>query len=169
MKKRVAGTNYFAIVRFIILAFIIISIMRFCTSGTNQHRCLQLKIGLDLGYNAVFDFSQPYWRPYVVFKSRDGTPLIDQPLWNVYITDTSIYGTTFGKPGSPAFRYIWRADTGLVNGNTDWKTFQRLVDEAGPANVEVGKGSYGPKILLHKLMNRPEFADQWCTTNFITW
>ena len=68
MKKRVAGTNYFAIVRFIILAFIIISIMRFCTSGTNQHRCVQLKIGLDLGYNAVFDFSQPYWRP-MLFSS----------------------------------------------------------------------------------------------------
>ncbi|MBB4304088.1 hypothetical protein GGD81_003143 [Rhodobium orientis] len=136
---------------------------------SEKNRCVHLKNGISIGYNAVFDLSRPYWRPYVVPKLPDGTPLVKADVWPIYITDTTLYGTAIGETGDKDYRFAWRTDLGLVHEKGDRQTYELLVSEAGPANVGLGTGAYGTTIVMRWLMELPEYSDQWCSTKLFAW
>ncbi|TXI01818.1 MAG: hypothetical protein E6Q73_06555 [Pseudorhodobacter sp.] len=137
--------------------------------------CVSLKNGLVLGYEAVFDVSRPYLRPIAVPKLADGTPLIREETWEIFVTDTTLYGLTMGASAAENYAFVWRADTGLVRQRDDSATYDRLVAEAGPANWDIEIGSVGTGWLLAELLRRPELldhqgtADQRCATRLLTW
>ena len=124
---------------------------------------------MNLGYKAAFDFSRSYFIPYVTPKFPDGTPLVDDSLWSTFVTDTTLYGHTFGNPEERAFSFAWRADTGLVRLSQDPETYNRLVSEAGPANVGLKHGDLGAKIVMDELKKLPEYSGQTCSTKLVTW
>ncbi len=134
-----------------------------------HHQCVQLRNGMALGYNAVFDLGWPFLKPYGALKFSDGTPLVDQPLWSVFVTDTSIYGRTFGETKDEAFDFAWRADTGVVRRDRDAAAYGRLVAEAGEANAGLPAGDLGPLIVMRKLAGRPDYTSRWCPTNLLVW
>ena len=138
--------------------------------GFNQtfRQCVTLKNGLNLGYEAVFDLSRPYFRPLAVPRFADGTPLVRDDLWALFISDTTAHGVSLSD-GNDDYRFAWRADSGLILERDDPTRYQRLVAEAGPANWDLGTGHFGTGWLLSELQKRPAFGHHWCQTSLITW
>ena len=172
--------KYILLILFFIFIVLFISIIgqlayAIFSKNVTQKQCIDLKNGLYLGYNAVFDFRRVNgWpdilaRPFVVPKYSDGTPLVDQSLYTLYITDTSVYGHTWGEPTGPVFHFAWRADVGVVRSDQDRETYRRIVDEAGPANHGIGQGGYGASIVLERMAELPDYSYQWCPTRLIVW
>ena len=160
----------------LITALVIVWLVVLPLVGANiTHRsCLELKNGLNLGYNAVFDLRRKSLNdivplPFVVPKYPDGTPLVDQSLWSLFITDTTVYGRTFGEPWEAAYDFAWRDDVGLVRAHDDIETYRKIVAEAGPANEGMGSGSYGASLVMEAFAERPEYSYQWCRTRFVVW
>ena len=134
----------------------------------SYRQCVILENGLNLGYEAVFDLSKPTLRPIAVPRFPDGTPLLRDPLWGLYVTDTTVYGVTYGvKDGD--YRFAWRADTGLILRTENDALYQALVAEAGQANRDLGLGSFGTEVLLNHLRQRPGYQSRWCPTELFTW
>ncbi len=78
---------------------------------------MRLQNGLNLGYEAVFDLSRPFWMPIAIPKFRDGTPLVESDIWPIYVTDTTIHGLALGNVTDKDFWLAWRADTGYGIGS----------------------------------------------------
>lgn len=140
----------------------------FIAFNTKYRSCVQLPNGLNLGYEAVFDLSSPYFKPIAVPKYPDGTPLIRKQTWAIYITETTLYGSTM-NPDDTEHRFAWRADTGLVLQKTDSKHYDRLIAEAGPANKDIGAGQIGAGAALNRLLEQKQSNVQKCPTALITW
>lgn len=139
----------------------------FVSYNNKYRRCVQLGNGLNLGYNAIFDFSRVNFRPYGVPKFPNGTPLVDQPLWSVFVTKTTLYGRAFGTPNERAFDFVWREDIGLIRRDLNLELHDKLVSEAGAANKGLKDGSLGPLIVMRELRKLPEYANQRCATRII--
>lgn len=131
--------------------------------------CVQLKNGLNLGYEAVFDLSRSYFRPIAVPRFPDGTPLIRDETWALYVTDTTIYGESFTPGQGLGYLFAWRADSGLVYQTDNPSLYDRLAHEAGPANVGLPQGNMDAGVMLWKLSRRPDHKKVWCPTALITW
>ncbi|MBB4303436.1 hypothetical protein GGD81_002479 [Rhodobium orientis] len=102
-------------------------------------------------------------------KFDDGTPLLTNKLWAIYVTDTSLYGLTMDNGSGTDFSFVWRADKGLVLEHEDKKTYEKLVSEAGEANPGLGSGSLGAQVVMREYMKNPQYAGQRCPTNLVTW
>lgn len=136
----------------------------------NRYRqCVQLENGLNLGYEAVFDFSRPLFFPIAAPRFPDGTPLVRDDLWALYVTPSTIYGVSMATKQKGGYGFAWRADTGLVIQHDQPVLYATLVSEAGHANWDFGTGSYGTEILLRRLSERPGFGVRRCPTALITW
>jgi len=135
-----------------------------------KHRvCVPLENGLVLGYEAVFDLSRPYGRPIAVPKQADGTPLIHEETWEIFVTDTTLYGLAMGPSAAENYAFVWRADSGLVRQRDDGATYDKLVAEAGPANLGIEIGAVGTGWLLAELMRRQGAVRQRCPTRLLIW
>lgn len=132
-------------------------------------KCIRLENGLNLGYEAIFDFKRPFIKPIAVPKFPDGEPLVRDDMWAIYVTDTSIYGWAMGHSPDEDYWYAWRADRGLVLKDDDPSAYKAIVAQAGKANWDIGTGSYGTGWLLYKLMESPRFEAFRCPTRFIAW
>lgn len=132
-------------------------------------QCVQLENGLNLGYEAVFDLSSALFRPEAVARFADGTPLVRDKMWALFVTPSTLYGVTMATQQKRGSEFVWRADTGLILRRDDPDLYARLVDEAGHANWDFGTGSYGTEILLQRLSERPGFGARRCPTALITW
>ena len=156
---------------FTLLALVIVMVpLALLIWGYNRsfRQCVVLENGLNLGYEAVFDLSKPTLRPIAVPRFPDGTPLLRDPLWGLYVTDTTVYGVTYGvKDGD--YRFAWRADTGLILKPENDALYRALVAEAGQANWDLGPGSFGTEILLNDLRQGPATPAHRCPTALITW
>ena len=154
----------------------------FYVYNKNFRRCVALENGLNLGYNAVFDLSLPYFLPKVVVKFPNGAPLVNHDLAPVFISSTTVYGqagpewssTNFSarwraETGLSDYAVAWRADTGLVFRELHPELFKRLVAEAGDTNVGIGMGSYNARFVFFELAARPEHGEHWCRTRLVTW
>ena len=141
----------------------------FLAFNNKYRQCITLKNGLDLGYEAVLDLSRPYFKPIAIPRFRDGTPLIRDKLWAIFVTDTSVYGVSMAGENGPSYRFAWRADTGLIRQTESAALYERLVTEAGQANWDIKAGSVGTDWLLNELIKRPEFNVHRCPTALITW
>ncbi len=167
--KKTSAIGTPALLGILLLILAIVGAWPFIAYNKEFRRCVQLKNGLNLGYNAVFDLREPYWLPEEVPKFPDGTPLVEGDVWPIYVTDSTLYGIALSETGSEDFEFAWRADTGLVLKNENQQKYEKLVSEAGDTNPGINIGLIGSGWLLKELMKRPEYADQWCATRFITW
>lgn len=135
-----------------------------------KHRaCIPLENGLNLGYEAVFDLGRPYFRPIAVPKFQNGTPLIHEKTWEIFVTDTTIYGLALGETSKLDYRFAWRADTGLVRQQDDKATYEALTANAGHANWDIEIDSVGTGWLLDELIRRQRHTIKRCPTSFLTW
>lgn len=141
----------------------------FWTFNNRYRQCVQLENGMNLGYEAVFDLGRPLLRPIAVPRFPDGTPLVRDQMWGLYVTPTTIYGDTFAPGRGDSYQFVWRADTGLILAHDHPALYQVLVKEAGHANWDYGTGSYGTEVLLRALSARSGFGAQRCPTALITW
>ncbi len=141
----------------------------FVAFNSKYRTCVQLGNGLNLGYEAVLDLSRPYFKPIAVPRFADGTPVIRDDLWALYVTETTIYGRTFTVADGSDFEFAWRLDTGVVFRDENQEKYEALVVEAGDANWDVNIGSIGTGSLLNELIKRPRFNVGRCPTALITW
>lgn len=157
-----------------VLAIVLIPLLMavawpFVVFNARYRACVQLQNGLNLGYAAVFDLSRSFLKPIAVPRLPDGTPLIRDDMWAIYITDTTIYGWALGETSGEDYDYAWRADTGLILKEENPVLYERLITEAGHANWDIDIGSVGTGWLLNELIKRPEFNVHRCPTSLITW
>lgn len=136
---------------------------------TNTTNALPLQNGLNLGYEAVFDLSKPYFKPIAVPRFSDGTPLIRHDMWAIYLTNTTLFGWALRQTSQDDYWFAWRADAGLVKQAENDALYKKLVAEAGHANWDFGSGSFGTGWVMNELMKRPEFNVHRCPTALITW
>lgn len=141
----------------------------FIVFNARYRTCVQLENGANLGYEAVFDLSRPYFKPIAVPRHADGTPLIRNDMWAIFVTDTTIYGWALGGTSDDDYDYAWRADSGLILKDENPIAYEHLIREAGHANWDIDIGSVGTKYLLDLLIDRPEFDAELCPTALITW
>jgi len=152
-----------------VLILLVPAVWLFLSFNTKYNQCVSLKNGMNLGYEAILDFSRPYFKPIAVPRFADGTPLIRDELWATFVTDTSDYGVSMaGKDGQSDW-FVWRGDTGLIKQAENSSLYERLVAEAGHANWDVQNGNVGTDLLLKELIKRPDFNVQRCPTARITW
>lgn len=136
----------------------------FLVYNARYRACAKLDNGLNLGREAVFVLSRPYFRPLAVPRYSDGTPLVRGQVWSLNVTETTVYGR--GENSS----FAWRADTGLVRSHEDPETYERLVAEAGAANWGLWEGAnVGANYMLHKITRMPGFDVGWCPTALVRW
>lgn len=133
------------------------------------HKCVPLGNGLHVGYNALLDVRNSYFRPRVVVKFDDGKPLIDDKLWSLFFNDTAVYGHTFGKHRRRQFSFYWNARAGLVERDDDPARYDGLVADAGLVNPGLGDGDYGTGVIRDLLKVRPDYGEIWCQTRLIAW
>jgi hypothetical protein len=141
----------------------------FVAFNVQFRQCVPLKNGLALGYEAVFDLRGPYLRPIAVPKFGDGTPLIRDETWAIYVTDTTVHGWGMAPRSEADYRFAWRADTGLVRQRDDPQTYDRLVAEAGHANWDIEIDAVGTGWLLQELLRRRAPDRPRCPTALLTW
>ena len=152
------------------LLVVLIAAFPFYVYNRDFRRCGALENGLHLGYNAVFDLWRPIFRPIVVPKLPNGRPLADAEYWDIYISDTTLYGLVLGDDrDEPNYALAWRADTGLVLEHQDQALYEKLVAEAGDTNVGIGPGQFGPGSVMRRMKEQLGYTDQWCATRFVTW
>ena len=140
----------------------------FIAFNAKYRSCVQLPNGMHLGYEAVFDLSHPYLKPFAVPKIPNGTPLIRKQTWAIYFIETTLYGSTM-NPDDTEHRFAWRADTGLVFQMSDSKNYDSLIAETGPANKDIGAGQIGASVALNRLLELKQSNVQKCPTALITW
>ncbi len=157
------------VIVFVTLIVSIIVVYLVVGFNVKHRRCVQLENGLNIGYNAVFDLSHPYFLPEEVPKLPDGTPLVEGDVWPIYVSETTLYGIAFGEKGEKDFGFAWRKDTGLVRKKESPKLYEKLVSEAGDVNLGIQIDTVGTAIILREFMKRPEYTNQSCPTKLITW
>jgi hypothetical protein len=158
-----------ALVSLVFAVILVPALWLFLAFDHKYRQCVALRNGLNLGYEAVFDLGRPFLKPIAVPKFRDGTPLIRDDLWALYVTDTTIHGVSLAVKNADSFRFAWREDTGLIKQDEDAALYEGLLAEAGHANWDFGAGSLGTGWLLNELIKRPEFKVHRCPTALMTW
>ena len=121
--------------------------------------------GLD---QAVADRFLVPFKPIAVPKFPDGTPLIRDETWAIFVTATTIYGLAMGPSPDEDFRFAWRSDVGLVRQQDNHATYDALIAEAGPASLDINIDSVGTGWLLNELLRRQHASDR-CPTSLLTW
>lgn len=132
-------------------------------------QCVQLGNGLNLGYEAVFDLSSPFFEPIAVPRYADGSPLVRDDMWPIYVTDTTLYGFVLGPATGPDHWIAWRIDEGLVRRSEEPSVYDRIVSVTGPRNYGVFSGTIGTGALLNRLAEQPNFTPRRCPTRLVTW
>lgn len=107
--------------------FLLTAIWLFLAFNNKYRTCIPLKNGANLGFEAVFDLSRDFFKPIAVPKLADGTPIIRDDTWALYITDTTLYGLTFTGDADRDYRFAWRMDLGLVPEYADPGTYEVLL------------------------------------------
>ena len=100
--------------------------------------CVGLPNGSIIGREAILDprtLFNPYrWSPdsRVILKLPNGSPLITDEVFPIYITETTVYGRGEPRDRSKAsYAFAYRPDVGLVYEHTDPDTYAKLEGEAG--------------------------------------
>lgn len=158
-----------AVLGLLLLLLLVPTVWVFLAFNNKYRQCVQLKNGLNLGYEAVFDLSRPFFKPIAVPRFQNGVSLIRDELWAINITDTTVFGVTLAIENEGGYRFAWRADTGLVLKNDEPTLYESVISEAGHANWDIDIGSVGTGWLLDELIRRPEFEVHRCRTSLITW
>lgn len=138
--------------------------------NTKYRTCVRLENGANLGYEAVFDLSRPYFKPIAVPRLQDGTPIVRDRLWSIKVTSMTIYGLSMAPSlDGRGYRFAWRSDIGLVFESDNPSEYAHLVAEAGHANWDIEYNNIGTGALLDVLKKRSGFDVGRCPTSLITW
>lgn len=167
-KSHLAGTETAAIA-FALIALLLPAAWLFNAYDRKYRVCVPLENGLYLGYEAIFDLSRPYFKPIAVPKFPDGSPLIRDETWAIFVTETTIYGLATGPSPDEDYRFAWRSDVGLVRQKDHQATYEALIAEAGPANLDIEIDSVGTGWLLNELLRQQQTASERCPTSLLTW
>lgn len=165
--SHLAGTAK-AATAFALIGLLLPAAWLFNAYGRNYRVCVPLENGLYLGYEAIFDLSRPYFKPIAVPKFPDGTPLIRDETWAIFLTATTIYGLAMGPSPDKDYRFVWRSDVGLIRQQDHQATYEALIAEAGPANLDIEIDSVGTGWLLNELLKQQP-ASERCPTSLVTW
>lgn len=158
-----------AAIAFVMIALLLPAAWLFIAYDRKHRVCVPLENGLNLGYEAVFDLSRPYFRPTAVPRFPEGTPLIRDETWAIFVTETTIYGLAMGPSSEADYRFAWRGDAGLVRQQDDQATYEALIAEAGHANWDIEIDNVGTGWLLDELLRRQQPASKRCPTSLLTW
>jgi hypothetical protein len=154
----------------ILLPALIVVLWVLVIFNTKYRTCVRLANGANLGYEAVFDLSRPYFKPIAVPRLQDGTPIVRDRLWSIKVTSTTIYGLSMARAGvAHDYRFAWRSDVGLVLEAENPDGYERLVAQAGHANWDIEYNNIGTGALLNILTSRSDFDVGRCPTTLITW
>lgn len=165
--SHLAGTAKAAIA-FALIALLLPAAWLFHAYDRNYRVCVPLENGMYLGYEAIFDLSRPYFKPIAVPKFPDGTPLIHDETWAIFVTETTIYGLAMGPSPDEDYRFAWRSDVGLTRQPDHQAAYEILIAEAGPANLDIEADSVDTGWLLNEL-RRQQPASERCPTSLVTW
>lgn len=163
------NTALLTLIGFIAFPVLLGIIWIFIVFNVKYRTCVPLENGLNLGYEAIFDLRNPYLKPIAVPKFEDGTPLINNETWEIYVTDTAIYGLALGETVNDDYRFAWRTDTGLILKDQAPETYDQIISNSGPENWDIDVNSIGTGALLNRLLNRQGFENQTCRTRLLTW
>ena len=131
--------------------------------------CVRLPNGLNIGKQALIDLSRPYFRPDIVPKFNNGKSLLLGDAWPFFATETTVYGTAEANDPNDDFRFIWQRDAGLIRKGEDPIRYERLIDEAGPLLEGTRYGGFGSEVIMRELQKQPDYTNQTCRTQWITW
>lgn len=131
-------------------------------------KCLSLPIGINLGYEAIFDLKRPLWRPILVPKLPNGAPLIRSESY-FHFSKRMAYGLTDDPYPAVNYWYAWRADTGLILLDEDEVTYDKIVAESGSSNKNFSDGYTGIRVVYNRILERGIIKESDCATQLITW
>jgi len=121
---------------FVLFALLLVLILY--VGSKEYHVCIGLPNGLIIGREAlfapgrIFDGHDLPLVPRVILKLPDGSPLIRDEVFPIYITGTTVYGRGEPRDRSKAsYTFAYRPDVGLVYRHVDPDTYARLESEAG--------------------------------------
>ncbi|MCB5411092.1 hypothetical protein [Pseudogemmobacter faecipullorum] len=165
--SQLAGTAKAAIA-FALIVLLLPAAWLFNAYDRKYRVCEPLGNGMYLGYEAIFDLSRPSFKPIAVPKFPDGTPLIRDETWAIFVTATTIYGLAMAPSPDEDYRFAWRSDIGLIRQQDHQAAYEALIAEAGPANLDIEIDSVGTGWLLNELLKQQP-ASERCPTPLLTW
>lgn len=114
-------------------------------------------------------FDRWRWKPFVVPKFPDGTPLLAGGIWPFKATKTTIYGTFLGRHHDEQKTFLWQEDTGLIFWSDDSAKFENIVANAGPLLDKTFKGGISAGLHFERLANDPQYGLIECKTRLFHW
>lgn len=91
---------------------------------------------MNIGYQALIDLSNPYFKPDIVPKYENGASLLPGDAWPVFATETTVYGLAEGEDHNRDFWFVWREDTGLIlKKNNQRNTIQLYLKQANSLSI----------------------------------
>lgn len=143
-------------------------------------RCVELPNGLLIGRSAVIDPSKPYWKPGVILKYPDGRAVLPGDVFPFLYSKTSVFGIAEAKSPSARnvelderqrYRFVYRADTGLVLKDRDPNRYDELINEAGPPihQKRIGKEhvNIGLNAVYSELIERSDYRRPICPLSLL--
>lgn len=125
------------------------SVLVFINFNRERRLCVALENGAMLGYKAVFDLSRPFFKPFVVPKLPGGEPVVDDDLWGITVTPTTIYGVELPTvlPNARTWGRRWRTKIGRPTSVSSQRpaalSTTAMVD--GPSSVVIRTGTTAPR------------------------
>lgn len=129
--------------------------------------CVKLPNGLIVSYEALFDFSKPYWIPEPVVRSIHGDIISfgnDEPF---YFSNTTAFWVDYDRYPGQNEALAYRPDTGLIERSDNPKLYETLISEAGDL-LEEGKRLNNTNVLgvLHFLRPSARYFSDDCNIPF---
>jgi len=157
---------FFVISCFLVLLWFVLFFMH---SENSYGKCVKLPNGIYLGYEAIMSFDNWRWKPFVVPKFSDGTPLLAEQIWPFRATKTTIYGTFEGRHHGEQKTFLWQEDTGLIFRGDHPAKFDYILAKAGPLLDEKFKGGISTNFHFERLANDPQYGLIDCKTRLFRW
>ncbi len=141
----------------------------FMHSQKSHSKCVKLPNGIYLGHEAIMSFDRWRWKPFVVPKFSDGTPLLAEGIWPFKATKTTIYGTFEGRHHDEQKTFLWQEDAGLIFWSDDPVKFEDTVANARPLLDKTFKGGISAGLHFERLANDPQYGLIDCKTRLFRW
>lgn len=133
--------------------------------------CVRLPNGIELGYEAYLDFSRPYLIPDAVLREPNGN-VIANDIWPIHVTEKAAFGKALFENNDyrSDYRFIWTAETGVVNEHENPELYQRLSNDLGEVYYGAPKEMNTNTLWIFKRLSEDErFHSSDCNTSLVTW
>ena len=153
------------------ICLIIWAISHIKFQGGKYGQCVKLPNGIYLGYEARISFGnwEWKWKPFVVPKFPNGTPVLDGEIWPFHATQTTIHGNFQGRNRKIQKTFLWQKDTGLIFWRDNPDKFDDILANSGPLLSKNFKGSIPTKFHYERLAKDPKYGLIDCKTRLFRW